>query len=613
MASDPYNGYSPQAAEIPSNWPNGNIAQLQDASSSNPAIRDPAHDDLAYKPLPRGTSFNNPPPDGWLYPHKKGIGSGSNLEPFRAEIEARTQRGENCKAIAAALNAMGVQTSDRAISRVRIRWGMRKRAQRKVKTPPPDSDAARLSAKSKVQAMRKAELIRMTKDGMSPEEIYQSLTSRGMELKKGVATVLRLQSAWGVARDEKRWLGNFRHQCHKKAKAQQSDAFRDIARELGVQDIDGWVQEKMREHGARQARHELALKLMGEHAPTNPERRKLQKPRRPKGPHMDVHGTDAPDGSEDESSDDESESEPDVSGDVTSVRFGVIDSARQGDHAANNDGSLPSEGQRGVQPHASKDLSYVDGGVESSAYREFAPLNDYPEDGIDTYEAVDDSHAAASIASRVSEHLGNSLSQSTSGSRMQQSQTSQSHEMLASTPPPPHPHGSYPWPQSPETRATETASATTPVLPPSRKKDDDARQSTTTSSPASSLVAQLAPMQTYSTVGPQPYSDHASSLAQFAGSGAKQPTASVAAPTSASTGAPGLVLRPEEAEANKSTLSTLDQYNAAAKVYKELLEARNSNKPLSGSLTGMPPSAKEVESAKSKLKEATQAMMLALD
>ena len=73
------------------------------------------------------------------------------------------------------------------------------------------------------------------------------------------------------------------------------------------------------------------------------------------------------------------------------------------------------------------------------------------------------------------------------------------------------------------------------------------------------------------------------------------------------------MLPPEEAEANKSTLSTLDQYNDAARVYKELLEARNNNKPLAGSLTGMPPSAKEVDSAKRKLKEATQAMMLALD
>lgn len=124
MAAEQYDGYSPQVAD---DWPSNDMSQLQHGPISSPAIPDPASDDLAYKPNARGNSFNNPPPNGWLYPHKKGIGTGSNLEPFKAEIEARTQRGENCKAIAAALNAMGVQTSDRAVSRVRIRWGMRKR------------------------------------------------------------------------------------------------------------------------------------------------------------------------------------------------------------------------------------------------------------------------------------------------------------------------------------------------------------------------------------------------------------------------------------------------------------------------------------------------------
>lgn len=83
--------------------------------------------DLTYRRNPRSHSSNNPGPDGWLYPHKKGIGTGSNLEAFKDEIEARTLRGENCKAISAALQAIGVQTSDKAISRVRIKWGMRKR------------------------------------------------------------------------------------------------------------------------------------------------------------------------------------------------------------------------------------------------------------------------------------------------------------------------------------------------------------------------------------------------------------------------------------------------------------------------------------------------------
>lgn len=92
-----------------------------------PPDLDTSQVDLTYRRNPRSHSANNPGPDGWLYPHKKGIGTGSNLEAFKDDIEDRTLRGENCKSIAAALQAMGVQTSDKAISRVRIKWGMRKR------------------------------------------------------------------------------------------------------------------------------------------------------------------------------------------------------------------------------------------------------------------------------------------------------------------------------------------------------------------------------------------------------------------------------------------------------------------------------------------------------
>lgn len=99
----------------------------QDPRPIIPPDVDTSRVDLTYRRNPRSHSANNPGPDGWLYPHKKGIGTGSNLEAFKDEIEARTLRGENCKAISAALNAMGVQTSDKAISRVRIKWGMRKR------------------------------------------------------------------------------------------------------------------------------------------------------------------------------------------------------------------------------------------------------------------------------------------------------------------------------------------------------------------------------------------------------------------------------------------------------------------------------------------------------
>ena len=112
-----YNNLSPQSEANEAS--NDSFGQPQQAAT--------AHADLSYKHKARDHSLNNPPPDTWAYPHKKGVGTGSNLESFKEEIAARTQKGENCKAIAEALNEMGVQTSDRAVSRVRIKWGMRKR------------------------------------------------------------------------------------------------------------------------------------------------------------------------------------------------------------------------------------------------------------------------------------------------------------------------------------------------------------------------------------------------------------------------------------------------------------------------------------------------------
>ncbi|KAG8168003.1 hypothetical protein KVR01_003692 [Diaporthe batatas] len=561
MATEQYEGYSPQLAD---DWAGHEVSQLQHDSTSNPAIPQPATDDLAYKPNTRGNSFNNPPPSGWLYPHKKGIGTGSNLEPFKAEIESRTQRGENCKAIAVALNAMGVQTSDRAVSRVRIRWGMRKRAQRKVKTPPPDADNVRMSAKSKVQAMRKAELIRMTREGMTPEEIYQDLTSRGMELKKGVATVLRLQSAWGVARDEKRWLGNFRHQCHKKAKAQQADAFTDIAKELGVQEVKVWVQEKMKEQAARQARHELALKLMGEHAPTNPERRKLQKPRRENGPSEGQgNANDAEDDLDSGSSEDEHGSASPFSGPVTDLRFELADPARQDGHVPHDVQLLSPHGNpsgarsTGYTPDPINEPSSAGRGVEGGVYHEYPPLHDRADDSM--YDSGGEQHGSAGAPSHTPTGIVELIPHATPASPM-------------ST----HPLPSFHHPNA---------------LDPNM----------------SSQPAEISPTRTAPTSTTAVLAGHGEGHAgQSNGSGGPAPKAAASA-------ASGLVLAPEETEANKSTLSALDQYNDAARVYKELLEARNSNQPLAGSLTGMAPSAKELETAKRKLKDATQAMMLALD
>lgn len=342
----------------------------------------------------------------------------------------------------------------------------------------------------------------MTQEGLSAEEIYENLTSRGMELKKGVATVLRLQSAWKLTHNEKRWVENFRHQCHKQAKAQQIQAFRDIAKELTVQDVDAWLETKMDEQAAREARHELALKMMGKHAPMNPERRKLQKPRTQAGRGRRRSNLDnAGDGG------------------------GISDSDSDADAALEDEGAL--------------DASY-------------APFHDRTEVDMDDDDSEDQPQDSISnVATNVFARIDPSLLQSTS----------------AREPAPP-----YLAPSSAHTAAPSVPKAT-PSVPPC--SNTNPTKSITTHSNSATPQHQDSPV-----------------------------TAS---------NAPVLVLPPKEAEANRTALSTLDQYNTAAQAYKEVLQARNENKPLLGSLTGLPPSSKELEAAKRKLKEVTQAMMLNLD
>lgn len=128
MASAYHDSFGPQPAA--NEGPDAPLEHLQEATITDANV----NADLSYTHHPRGHTRNNPPPDGWVYPHKKGIGRMSNLENFKSEIEAMTQKGMKCQAIAEALNQRGVQTSDRAVSRVRIKWGLRKRVSSKTTT-----------------------------------------------------------------------------------------------------------------------------------------------------------------------------------------------------------------------------------------------------------------------------------------------------------------------------------------------------------------------------------------------------------------------------------------------------------------------------------------------
>lgn len=157
-------------------------------------------------------------------------------------------------------------------------------------------------------------------------------------------------------------------------------------------------------------------------------------------------------------------------------------------------------------------------------------------------------------------------------------------------------------------RSSASRAAATPASKRGRGRRSKTKKSTVkAASKSASVSMQKAPTaeMTADTSGTLPDADAVTMSQQQDG----QPPAF----GSAASPAPALVLRPEEAEANRSTLSTLDQYRAAAETYQAVLQARTDNKPMAGSLTGLPPSSKEVENAKRRLKDVTQAMMLNLD
>lgn len=90
--------------------------------------RDISAADLSWDALEEGEDINPRTGERWLYPkRKKAKGRGSNLDDFREEIEERTRNGQGCKAIAEILIEKGVDTSARAVSGQRTKWGLRQR------------------------------------------------------------------------------------------------------------------------------------------------------------------------------------------------------------------------------------------------------------------------------------------------------------------------------------------------------------------------------------------------------------------------------------------------------------------------------------------------------
>lgn len=123
----------------------------------------------------------------------------------------------------------------------------------------------------RIRVMRKAEILRMTKEGMSTAQIAENLQARGVQLKGGAKTVERLRTIWGLAPDSEltvRNVNNFRQFQRNQALRLQKEQFENIAIELGIEDVKAWVKSKMDEEVALEARREHGYRLMGNLRPT---------------------------------------------------------------------------------------------------------------------------------------------------------------------------------------------------------------------------------------------------------------------------------------------------------------------------------------------------------
>lgn len=115
----------------------------------------------------------------------------------------------------------------------------------------------------RIRGMRKAEIIRMTNEGMSAEQIAENLQARGVTFKAGAKTVERFRTVWGLIPESQRNLENLRQSYRGQAAKLQREQFENIAAELGIEDVKAWVKSKMDEEGALEARREHAYRLMG--------------------------------------------------------------------------------------------------------------------------------------------------------------------------------------------------------------------------------------------------------------------------------------------------------------------------------------------------------------
>ena len=174
-------------------------------------------------------------------------------QEYRTEIEARTNAGETCEQIAAALRAQGVDITNKTISRRRVEWGLRKRPYSKLLGKKANVQRSKKPEGTKTSGIsaRKAEIEARTLAGESAEQIAQVLEAQGWQLKKGASTVLRLQSQWKLIEpSEDRARG-------RKRKSEGGEKGEDV------------VKPKVRREMEREANREQLMQAKTLHYPTN--------------------------------------------------------------------------------------------------------------------------------------------------------------------------------------------------------------------------------------------------------------------------------------------------------------------------------------------------------
>ncbi|PPJ59665.1 hypothetical protein CBER1_01210 [Cercospora berteroae] len=146
-------------------------------------------------------TFSAHPSSAWTHQRNYTMpGRKEDVEPHRAEIEDLTLNGHNCEQIAAALRAKGLEISAKTISRYRVSWGIRKRAEPKTKgrTFPNRKRFSTGPTKHEQQEARKAEILSRHERGETAEQIAAALQAQGAELRSGPSTITRLLTTWGL-------------------------------------------------------------------------------------------------------------------------------------------------------------------------------------------------------------------------------------------------------------------------------------------------------------------------------------------------------------------------------------------------------------------------------